>query len=89
MLATFGQALLILAPSLSGEVTQIAVAVCGAALTGFGLSTLIPTVFSSAGHLPDTHAGTSIATVAAFTYSGSIVGPPLIGGISQGLHSLR
>jgi hypothetical protein len=34
-------------------------------------------------------AGTAIATVAAFTYCGSIVAPPMIGAISQSLDSLR
>ena len=61
----------------------------GFALTGSGLSTLIPTVFSSAGHLPNQDAGKAIATVAAFTYSGSIVSPPMIGAMSSLFGSLR
>lgn len=65
------------------------VAVAGACITGAGLSTVVPTVFSTAGHLADQHVGTAIATVAAFTYSGSIVSPFLIGSLSQEFHSLQ
>ena len=61
----------------------------GLMLTGAGLSTLIPTVFSSAGHLPDQDTGKAIATVAAFTYSGSILSPPMIGSMSTAFDSLR
>ncbi len=61
----------------------------GFAITGLGLSTIIPIVFSSAGHLPDVHAGTAIATVATASYSGSIVASPLIGVISDAFGSLR
>jgi MFS family permease len=88
-LAGLGVCFLIVAPSVKEQISQIFLSEVGVGLTGLGLSTIIPTVFSSAGHLPGTHAGTSIATVAAFTYCGSIVAPPLIGGISQGLQSLR
>jgi hypothetical protein len=90
VLAGVGVCLLIAAPSLTEQISQILICEVGISLTGLGLSTIVPTVFSSAGHLPGTtHAGTSIATVAAFTYCGSIVAPPLVGGISQALQSLR
>ena len=48
----------------------------GLFITGMGLSTLIPTMFSSAGHLPPSLGGTfgsHIYIVAGFSYSGSIV----------------
>eukprot|EP01031_Cornospumella_fuschlensis_P031962 gene31962-38646_t len=61
----------------------------GFAVTGMGLSTLIPIAFSSAGHLPGVHAGTALATVAMFTYCGSIVASPLIGLLSDSFGSLR
>ncbi|RYH12479.1 MFS transporter, partial [archaeon] len=61
----------------------------GFALTGLGLSTLIPIAFSSAGHLPGVHAGTALATVAMFTYSGSIVASPLLGLLSDSFGSLQ
>eukprot|EP00602_Paraphysomonas_sp_CaronLab_P011306 CAMPEP_0185039538 /NCGR_PEP_ID=MMETSP1103-20130426/36474_1 /TAXON_ID=36769 /ORGANISM="Paraphysomonas bandaiensis, Strain Caron Lab Isolate" /LENGTH=381 /DNA_ID=CAMNT_0027578465 /DNA_START=307 /DNA_END=1449 /DNA_ORIENTATION=+ len=86
IVAGVGLLLTVAAPSLP---LNVGPAVCGLALTGAGLSTLIPTVFSSAGHLPGTHSGTSIATAAAFTYCGSIVSPPMVGGLSDGMDSLR
>jgi MFS family permease len=65
----------ILSPSLSSpsEDFAIAVATMGFAVVGCGISTLIPTMFSTAGHLSNRHSGTAIAVVAGFTYSGSIV----------------
>lgn len=61
----------------------------GFSITGLGLSTLIPIVFSSAGHLQGVHAGTALATVACFSYSGSIVSSPIIGLLSDIFGSLR
>jgi MFS family permease len=88
-LAGLGVSFLIIAPSLKDQFSQIFLSEVGVGLTGLGLSTIIPTIFSSAGHLPGMKAGTSIATVAVFIYCGSILAPSLTGGISQGLHSLR
>jgi MFS family permease len=95
LLAASGLALVLLAPSLIdnqstvGRNIPLAIATIGFALTGCGLSTLVPTMFSTAGHMSGRHAGTTISTVAGFTYSGSIISSPLIGGISDGLQSLR
>jgi MFS family permease len=61
----------------------------GFAFAGLGLSTLIPTMFSSAGHIPGLPADATIATVAGFSYSGSIVSSPLIGFLSDLFGSLR
>lgn len=73
------------------SILPLAIVFCtlGIMLTGAGLSTLIPTVFSSAGHLPNQDTGKAIATVAAFTYSGSILSPPMIGAMSTAFDSLR
>ena len=81
-----GLLLVVFAPLLP---LSIAFCTLGLALTGAGLSTLIPTVFSSAGHLPNQDTGKAIATVAAFTYSGSILSPPMIGAMSTAFDSLR
>ncbi len=90
LLAMAGLGLLVLAPSLPEDSPLcLAVACIGLGISGCGLSTLIPTMFSSAGHLPGVHAGTAISTVAAFTYSGSIVSAPFLGGISDLFGSLR
>ena len=94
VVASAGLFLTIAAPNLKTVSMHVSYEACmalvyiGSACTGMGLSTLIPTVFSTAGHLPGVHPGTAIATVAFFAYSGSIVGPPLIGGLSTGFESL-
>lgn len=69
--------------------SPVAFACIGFACTGLGLSTIIPTVFSSAGHLPGMHGGTAVAIVAGCTYCGSIISPPLIGLLSDAFGSLR
>lgn len=90
-LSLVGLVAVIFAPSLTDFNKGLAVAVgtIGFAITGCGLSTLIPTMFSTAGHLTGRHSGSAIATVAAFTYCGSIVSSPMIGGLSDAFHSLR
>lgn len=68
----------------------VAFASIGLTVTGFGLSTLLPISFSSAGHLTELqHSGTAVATVAACAYCGSIVGSPLVGVLSDISGSLR
>jgi MFS family permease len=55
---------------------------------GLGLGSVVPSVFSAAGRLPGLHPGSSVATVAAFGWTGFVVGPPLIGWLA-GVGSLR
>lgn len=69
--------------------SPVAFACLGFAITGLGLSTIIPTVFSSAGHLPGMRPGTALSIAAACSYSGSIVASPLIGVISDCSDSLQ
>lgn len=88
--SVMGVVLIVVSPVISQSIVPGFLIGCvGAAFTGCGLSFLIPTMFSSAGHLPKVHAGTAIATVATFTYSGAIVAPIFVGGFSQLLHSLQ
>ena len=63
-------------------------AITGFALAGLGLSNTIPVLFSVAGNHPDFSPGTAIAGVATIGYVGFLIGPPLIGTISE-LSSLR
>src|SRR5207249_9416064 len=51
----------------------------GFGLMGFGISNLIPVLFSAAGRTPGITAGTAIAAVATTGYCGYLAGPPLIG----------
>ena len=87
ILASIGLGLVVLAPDLP---CGIAFACIGFSFTGCGLSYLIPTMFSSAGHIPGgVHAGTSIAIVSMFTNCGAIISSPLVGVLSDTMHSMR
>jgi MFS family permease len=55
----------------------------GLAMTGAGLSVIIPLVFGGGGRVPGVNAGPGIATVTGIGYIGFIVGPPTIGFLSQ------
>ena len=66
-------------------VSPYAVAVLGFAVVGLGYSNLVPILFSAGGR----RAGPAgIAAVSTLGYSGFVVGPPIIGGVSQLLGSL-
>jgi MFS family permease len=51
----------------------------GFALTGAGLASVFPFVFSAGGR----HGATALAGVATLSYSGSLLGPPVIGMIAH------
>ena len=57
------------------------IAISGFAIAGLGLALVFPFVLSGAGR----QGATAIAGVAAMTYTGSVIGPPLLGGIAQWL----
>jgi MFS family permease len=57
--------------------------ILGIACVGVGLSGVVPTVFRAGGRLPGIPAGTALATIATLSYAGFLVGPPLIGFISE------
>ena len=56
-------------------------AVTGFAIAGLGLALVFPFVLSAAGQ----QGAVAIAGVATITYAGSVIGPPLLGGIAQWL----
>jgi MFS family permease len=56
-------------------------AVTGFAIAGLGLAMVFPFVFSAAGQ----QGAMAITGVATMTYAGSMIGPPLLGGIAQWL----
>ena len=56
-------------------------AVSGFSIAGLGLALVFPFVFSAAGQ----QGAMAIAGVATMTYTGSVIGPPLLGGIAQWL----
>jgi MFS family permease len=71
------------AAGLAGQ--DAAASLIGFVTLGLGLGSIVPTVFSAAGRIPGAHAGTSVATVAAFGWAGFVCGPPLIGQVAAAL----
>jgi MFS family permease len=52
-------------------------------LVGLGVSSIVPTVYSAAGRHSKVPAGIALATVASVSFLGFLMGPPLIGYISE------
>jgi MFS family permease len=52
-------------------------------LVGLGVSSIVPTVYSTAGRHSRVPAGIALATVASVSFLGFLMGPPLIGYISE------
>jgi len=67
-LAGLGVFIAVAAPS-------IAVAIIGFVIAGAGVATVFPFVFSAAGR----HGAIALAGVATLGYSGSLIGPPMVG----------
>ena len=65
-----------------------AVAMLGFAFVGAGLACVAPLVFSTASRTPGMSPSIALASVATVAYSGSLIGPPLIGHVAN-LVSLR
>ena len=76
-----GMALAVLFP-------YVVTATIGFMMVGLGTATNIPSVFSIAGRNEKVSAGIALAMVSSVSYFGFLMGPPLIGYISQ-LSSLR
>lgn len=60
-------------------------AVIGFGMVGFGLSNLIPVLFSAAGKTPGVPSSMGISAVATAGYFGFLAGPPVIGFIAEWL----
>ena len=58
---------------------SIPLTLVGFALAGAGFAAVFPFVFSAAGR----HGSTALAAVATFSYSGGLIGPPVIGFLAQ------
>jgi MFS family permease len=52
-------------------------------LVGLGVSSIVPTVYSAAGRHTKIPAGIALATVSSVSFLGFLMGPPLIGYISE------
>jgi MFS family permease len=60
----------------------------GCALVGVGMAGIVPIVFTAAGNQPGTTAASAVSKVAGVAFTGSLIGPPLIGLVAE-LTSLR
>ena len=63
-------------------------ATIGFLIVGFGVSSIVPMVYSSVGRVSKIPPGMALATVSSISFLGFLMGPPLIGYISQ-MFSLR
>ena len=59
------------------------IAIVGFALTGIGISNIVPIAFSAAGNLPGMAAGVGLSVVTTMGYSGILVAPSGIGFIAE------
>lgn len=63
-------------------------AMLGFMLVGFGVSSVVPMIYSSAGRSKNIPAGVALAAVSTIGFAGFLIGPPVIGFIA-GLFTLR
>ena len=68
---------------LSGLANTPQLIIAGFAITGLGLSNLIPIAFSAAGNLPGISAGISLSLTTTIGYSGVLVAPALLGYVAE------
>ena len=62
---------------------NIIMSTIGFLIVGFGVSSIIPLVYSTAGKVKDVSSGIAIATVSGVGFLGFLMGPPLIGYIAE------
>lgn len=80
VVATLGMAIALVFP-------VITAGIIGFFLVGIGLATIVPIAYSTAGSLPGLSPGVGISMVTTIGYAGFLIGPPVIGFLSdwQGL----
>ena len=62
---------------------QIITATIGFLLIGFGVSSIVPLLYSTAGKASKAPSGIAIATVSSIAFLGFVMGPPFIGYIAE------
>jgi MFS family permease len=68
---------------LTGLATSPQLIIAGFAITGLGLSNLIPIAFSAAGNLPGIAPGISLSLTTTIGYSGVLVAPAILGYVAE------
>jgi MFS family permease len=76
ILITVGFGITVLSP-------YIPITLVGYLLTGFGVSCVVPFVFSLAGKIPMSNPGAALASVSSLGYLGFLLVPPMIGYVAQ------
>lgn len=79
----FGSALSLLGMILLLSKLSTLMAIAGFAIIGLGLSNIVPIVYSLSGNLEGIPTGVGIAMATTIGYSGFMIGPPVIGFISE------
>jgi MFS family permease len=81
LFATAGYGLVLVSPTAGG--TSLLVACVGWALTGIGLATVVPVVFSSVGAAGGAAVGKALSTITLFSSVGMLIGPAIIGQLAE------
>ncbi|MCB8840713.1 MFS transporter [Aurantimonas sp. VKM B-3413] len=68
---------------LTGLGGSLPIVICGFALTGIGLSNIVPIAFSAAGNVPGLKPGIGISIATAIGYSGGLLAPSAIGLLAE------
>jgi fucose permease len=66
----------LLAGLMAGDAVVFVIA-CGA--VGIGMAVVVPVIFTTAGSIPGTPSASAVSKVIGVGYSGSMIGPPVIG----------
>ena len=68
---------------LTGLGGSLPIVICGFALTGVGLSNIVPIAFSAAGNVPGLKPGIGISIATSIGYSGGLLAPSAIGFLAE------
>jgi MFS family permease len=80
---TYSGVLIVLGLLIAALLPYPLTAVLGFIVTGFGVSCVIPMVFSMAGRSESMSSGSAIAAVSTVGYLGFLIVPPLVGSVAQ------
>ena len=75
--------LIALGMSMTVFFTQVHLLILGCFITGLGISTIVPMIYSQAGNTKDTSPAMAIAAVSTIAYVGFMLGPVVIGFLSE------
>lgn len=75
--------LIALGMSITVFFTQVPLLILGCFITGIGISTIVPMIYSQAGNTKDTSPAMAIAAVSTIAYVGFMLGPVVIGFLSE------